>query len=601
MQRNILAIVIAVMAVIIVSLITTVIVIAIKKRTPPESVTLVNESPCKNGSEEAEVIRKVESNICSNHACIEASNRLFRNMDTTADPCDDFNQFACGGFIKNEFVPPNEKLIGTWNTAKNLAWQRKIALLTSEPSDQDFESDNKVRDLYHACINRMQSPKEYMRDHTENQLGKWPLFVAKGKWTDTEFEWYKYIEKKSELGLDTSEIMIATLRPRPESKTKIDIYIEPPIIDARLMNARGTEQYDDLMVTNVIYILDDSRNYQHDISEVIDTEKTEEAKDIAKEILEFEIKLASLFNTSDYLSYRNATVAEFGKLLEYQGDVKQFLRSLVGDQIRIEDEDTIHYSDYIRNMLPLLASKDKRIIANYLSWKTLKPIVEYTYYQCDNLFLNNLALTGLISSMYIRNYFKEDHIKDVIKISQEVLKSYKTIFKQTDWLDEDTKRGVMLKLNSIMLYIAEYQATGNNTFRPREFLNKTVIDEYYTELEVFPNNHFKNLENLLKFSSQKNKEKFVYYVYNGPHWTDFGLPRVTTVDPYYQYFLGETILDERIYIQAGLLQDVFYNKDAPQYMNFGAIGALIGHEIGHAFDNKGKMFHFKGKHFYEKK
>ena len=40
--------------------------------------------------------------VCTNSTCIEASHRMFENMDTSADPCDDFFQFACGRFVRNK-------------------------------------------------------------------------------------------------------------------------------------------------------------------------------------------------------------------------------------------------------------------------------------------------------------------------------------------------------------------------------------------------------------------------------------------------------------------------------------------------------------------
>ena len=45
---------------------------------------------------------------------------------------------------------------------------------------------------------------------------------------------------------------------------------------------------------------------------------------------------------------------------------------------------------------------------------------------------------------------------------------------------------------------------------------------------------------------------------------------------------------------AGILQGVFFNAKLPRYMNFGAIGSVIGHEMTHGFDDRGKQKNYKG-------
>ena len=73
---------------------------------------------------------------------------------------------------------------------------------------------------------------------------------------------------------------------------------------------------------------------------------------------------------------------------------------------------------------------------------------------------------------------------------------------------------------------------------------------------------------------------------NKTDWVSHGVPHV--VNAAYNF------VENSIQFPAGILQGVFFSKDRPKYMNYGAIGWVIGHEITHGFDDKGRQFDREG-------
>ena len=74
---------------------------------------------------------------------------------------------------------------------------------------------------------------------------------------------------------------------------------------------------------------------------------------------------------------------------------------------------------------------------------------------------------------------------------------------------------------------------------------------------------------------------------NKTDWVRHGRPAV--VNAFY------SPLENSIQFPAGILQGIFFSNDRPKYMNYGAIGWVIGHEITHGFDDQGRQFDMEGR------
>ena len=110
-------------------------------------------------------------------------------------------------------------------------------------------------------------------------------------------------------------------------------------------------------------------------------------------------------------------------------------------------------------------------------------------------------------------------------------------------------------------------------------------------MNIVGKNHFENIRAIGKFMVKKSLSK-LYKKTDDDHWTNQIEQVVSVVNALYARWLN------KVFIPAGILDGIFYDIDRPQYMNYGAIGAVIGHEMIHGFDTKGKHYDRKGQSYY---
>lgn len=186
--------------------------------------------------------------------------------------------------------------------------------------------------------------------------------------------------------------------------------------------------------------------------------------------------------------------------------------------------------------------------------KAVEP-VKYAYYLASGLFDQPVGL------YYGQKYFGEAAKKDVIEMVREIIDAYKVRVKNSDILCDATKEKAILKLNTMKIKMG--------------YPDK--VDAIYDKFEVNPK------DSLYKIVSNIRKVKFFDAVekLNQPvdktRWLMPGHMVNACYDP----------SSNDITFPAGILQAPFYSIKQSRSENLGGIGAVIGHEISHAFDNNG--------------
>ena len=143
-----------------------------------------------------------------------------------------------------------------------------------------------------------------------------------------------------------------------------------------------------------------------------------------------------------------------------------------------------------------------------------------------------------------------------------LLEAYRQSIAALDWMGEETKQRAYEKLD---------------TFRPKIGYPEKFRD--YSALEVSPDDLLGNVAAAAAFETDRQLRKIGSPV-DRDEW--FMLPQ--TVNAYYNPGTNE------ICFPAGILQKPFFSPDADAAENYGGIGAVIGHEIGHGFDDQGAQY-----------
>ena len=186
---------------------------------------------------------------------------------------------------------------------------------------------------------------------------------------------------------------------------------------------------------------------------------------------------------------------------------------------------------------------------------------KFAFYQAYNRFG---AVVGLY---YGINYFGETAKKDVKTMVHEMIGVYEERIKMNTWLQEETKEKALKKLSTLTVHVGY----------PDE------LPSYFDEFDIKGYEEGSNLV-LEKIKMSRIMSAFNFNKYNkAPNRNIWGMP-ASMVNAYY------SPTNNQIVFPAAILQRPYYSLDQTPSENYGGIGAVMAHEISHAFDNNGAKF-----------
>jgi predicted metalloendopeptidase len=181
--------------------------------------------------------------------------------------------------------------------------------------------------------------------------------------------------------------------------------------------------------------------------------------------------------------------------------------------------------------------------------------------------LVNGYLGDALGRLYVDRHFPATSKARVQKIVDNVLSAYRRAILQLDWMSDSTKEEALLKLSAIDAKIGFPD-------RWRDFRG----------LEIRRDDLIGNIQRAKQFETTY-RTRWVGRRTNRSGW----LMTPQTINAYYSPVMHEIVFP------AAILQPPFFDAEADDAVNYGSIGAIIGHEIGHALDDRGRYFDADGQ------
>lgn len=499
-----------------------------------------------------------------------------KNLDKSASPAQDFYQYAVGGWVKNNPIPDDQVRWGSFTILaedNNVILKKIIEDAAANQSWGKGTAKQKIGDFYAVAMDSAKIEK----------MGYKPIIpdLKKIDALKDKKELVKYLAQEYVNGnglvfnfgvtvdAKKSEMYTAYLSQGGLGLPDVEYYTKD---DARSKDIR--QKYTE-HVANMFKLIDVA---------------PETAAEYSKVIMNVEGKLAAASNTrlenrDPLKTYNKMTVDNLTKI-SGSFDWKTYFE-LIG--LPNLDILVVSQPKFFSKLGPTLDEVSLNDWKVYLKWNLLRGSANALSsafvnerFDFTQRFLNgakamqprwkrmvqavNGSLGELLGQIYVEQNFPPEAKQRAKEIVDNLLVAMGESIKGLEWMSEETKKQALVKLGTFGVKIGY----------PDKWRD-------YSELEIVRDSYYKNLERVGAWARKQNLAKLGKQV-DKQEW--FMSPQ--TVNASYNPTKNE------ITFPAGILQPPFFNQKADDAVNYGAMGAVIGHEISHGFDDQGRKFDEKG-------
>jgi putative endopeptidase len=496
-------------------------------------------------------------------------------MDTSADACADFFQYANGNWIKNTEIPPAYSRWGTFNILadNNYAMLKDVLENAAKTKSPDGSDTQLIGDFYASCmdeatiekagakplntyfkqINKIKTTRDLQKQIAAFHSAGVPVLFGFGAGADA---------KNSSLNIANASQGGLSL-PNRDFYTKDD----PKSVETRTKFVE--------YMTNMFKLLGDDANTAAENAKTVMTVQTElanaskspvelrnpEARYNKKTLAQLS-EMTPNFSWTDYMTVRGVPPVQevnIGQPAFFE-EVNKMMTGVSIDQ----------WKTYLRWMV--LNSSANRLSKAFVdeNFNFYSKYLQGTKEQQPRwrrcIGATDGAVGEALGKEYVKKAFTPEAQKRMSELIDNLFAAYRERLSQLDWMTAETREKALAKLNT-------YQRKIGFNQNPRG----------YVGLSVNRKSLFDNARSVAQFEISRNLKDVGQKVDK----TRWGMTP-PTVNAYYNPSFNEIVFP------AGILQPPFFNFQADDAINYGAIGAVIGHEISHGFDDQGSQYDADG-------
>ena len=498
------------------------------------------------------------------------------NMDKSVKPGDDFYTYAGGTWIKNNPVPAKETRWGSFNQLRDFNVNAVKNVLETAVADKKAAAGSvtkRVADFYTAGMDSV----------TIEKRGYTPISAM-----------LKEVDAiNSKVGVQK---MMARLRVSGAASPLYGFFVGQDRKNVEVMIPQ-LSQGGTTLPDRDYYLKNDGRNpqiqeaYKKYISKLftLTGSSAVDAEQKALTIFSLEKQLAAAQMSrvemrDPYKTYNKFQLEELSK-----STTGINWREVLAD-LKIKKEDTILVNNpaFFKEVAGMINTVSVEDWKTYLKWNILKAAAPYLSSSfVDATFSFTQVVSGqrtqtprwerislltdgsvgeLLGQLYVKEYFKPEAKARMTELVSNLRKAFAVRINKLDWMSPATKVKALAKLTA---------------FRPK--IGYPDKWRNYDGLVINSNTYFENIKNV----GQWNYNNMIEQLGKPVDRERWGMTP-PTVNAYYNATLNEIVFP------AGILQLPFFDAKADDALNYGGIGAVIGHEMSHGFDDNGSKYDADG-------